>query len=419
MLGNVSAIEAVVIVGAGEAGTSAALALRDRGFERRITLLESESSGPVYRPAMSKPEFLNGDDDTLQTEARRAALLKASVDLRVGVSAASILPEKNVVKLTTGETLDYSRLLLANGSRPRTLGINGGHHLTYLRSHASGVRIRSLLAESERVVVIGGGLIGLEMAASATQLGHSVVVLEASDALLSRAIPRPVAEVLAERHLAEGVRVRLSAQVQYVEQTSVGALRIALQTGEVIECDVAVAGVGAVPNTILATASGVAVVDGILVDASFQTSHPDIFAAGDCCNFPHPLADGARLRSESWDLAKSQGAVAAASMLGSCDPFDTVPWFWTDQYDLNAQLAGFPSMCSATVVRRRADGVKLHFGLDQGGRLRSVGAVGPAGSVGKDVRLAQALIARRATPRPELLCDPDTGLKKVIMSCEA
>lgn len=419
MLASTSPIESVVIVGAGEAGTNAALALRDLGFEGRITLLESESSGPVYRPALSKPEFMSGDDASLQREAKRAALLSAGVDVKVGVSAARILVGEKAVGLTSGETLDYSRLLLATGSRARRLNVDGDHQLTYLRSHASGVRIRSLLAESERVVIIGGGLIGLELAASASQLGRSVVVLEGTETLLGRAVARPVAEVLTDRHIAEGVRVRLSAQVKHVGLSPTGALRIALQAGDVVECDVAVAGVGAVPNTTLASEAGITVADGIVVDACFRTSHVDVFAAGDCCSYPHPLANGSHIRGESWEIARSQGTAAAASMLGSDEQFNTVPWFWTDQYDLSAQVAGFPSMSTVTAVRTRADGVQLHFGIGQDERMLSVGAVGPAGSVGKDVRLSQMLIARRATPSLGQLTDPEIGLKKVIASCEA
>lgn len=413
-------IESIVIVGAGEAGTGAALALRALGFANRITLVEADRSGPVYRPAMSKLAFLQrGDDDSLQRAAKMNALEQAQVELLTDVVVESVAAGRDVIELSSGGSLGYQRLLLAVGSRPRRLDLAGAECIEYLRTPADAERLRGLLSKQQRVAVIGGGLIGLEMAASARTMGCQVVVLEAADALMSRAMPGPVAQVLAERHTAEGVSVRLSVRIAGLEPSAGGPVAITLETGEVIECDCVLGGVGTVPNTDLAVDAGLGVDNGIVTDDMFQTTRAGIFAAGDCCNAPHPLVADLRLRGESWRVAKGQGAAAAASMLNGTAPVAMVPWYWTDQYDLSAQVAGVPSVASETVRRSRADGIDLYFGLDSTGQLISVAGVGPAGSVGKDVRLTERLIAAGTAPSADSLADPDVTLKSIIASHSA
>ena len=434
--------DAIAIVGAGEAGTTAALTLRSLGFAGTITLFNAESGSPFYRPALSKPDYLAGDEAALQYDAKLSALRDADVDLRQGAVVERIDRGSHSLKLRSSESVRYDRLLLATGAEPRKLEIPGAEAAKYLRSRSDGEAIRARITAAERVLVIGSGLIAFELAASARQSGCAVTVLASGPRLMARSLPDALAKVLIREHVANGVSIRTSVRAGEIEPTASGTIRVVLAGGETLECDVVLAGIGALPNTVLADAAGLKVDDGIVTNAALQTSDPDIFAAGDCCNFPHPLAEGTRLRGENWQVAVSQGEAVAASMLGlggggsrgvgsggggrgggSGGAYEAVPWFWTDQYGLGAQVAGHPLAAAQTVVRTRADGVQIHFGLSGGGRdarrLVSASAVGPAGSVGKDIRLAQALIARRAAPDPELLRDPGINLRRILADRES
>jgi 3-phenylpropionate/trans-cinnamate dioxygenase ferredoxin reductase subunit len=191
---------------------------------------------------------------------------------------------------------------------------------------------------------------------------------------------------------------------------------ITLAEGGTIEADVVVAGVGAVPETTLASAAGIGVDDGIMVDARFATSAPDVFAAGDCCRYPHPLFDGRPLRLESWRVAQEHGTAAARAMLGGTEPYAGVPWFWSDQHDYTLQVAGLADAAAREIVRVRPDGVEIWFGLADDGRLVAAAAAGPGNSVARDIRLAEMLIARSAAPDPAALADPAVALKSVLRS---
>lgn len=181
-----------------------------------------------------------------------------------------------------------------------------------------------------------------------------------------------------------------------------------------VDCDVVVAGIGAVPNTALAATAGLAIDNGIAVDQRLRTSDPLIFAAGDCCSFPHLLYGGRRIRLEAWRNALDQGAHAAASMLGHEEPYSSVPWFWSDQYDLGLQVAGLPDEAADTVFRERPDGSSISFGLDAGGRLGSASGVAAGASIGRDVRIAEMLIAALAAPSLAVLRDPHVNLKQLL-----
>jgi 3-phenylpropionate/trans-cinnamate dioxygenase ferredoxin reductase subunit len=211
------------------------------------------------------------------------------------------------------------------------------------------------------------------------------------------------------------VDIRCGTGVTGLAETASG-VTITLAEGTAIEADVVVAGVGAVPETSLAWAAGIETADGVVVDARFATSAPDVFAAGDCCRYPHPLYDGRLLRLESWRAAQEHGAAAARAMLGSTEPYEGVPWFWSDQHDYTLQVAGLASEADREVVRVRPDGVEIWFGLSDGGRLVAAAAAGPGNSVARDIRLAEMLIARRATPDPAVLADPGAALKSVLRS---
>ena len=395
----------MVVIGAGECGTRAAFALRENGWTGPVTLVGGEAELPYERPPLSKTGAFTPicDDERLRA---------VDVTYLPGVHATDIDTDRHTVALDDGRSLAYDKLLLATGATARPLPFTGAPvHL--VRTHADAQALRRRIIPGARVGVIGGGFIGLELAAAAATLGAGVTVLELGERLMGRAVPARVATAVAARHVAAGVDVRCGAAVTGLAERP-GGIVIGLADGTSVEVDVVVAGVGAVPHTELAERAGLAVDDGILVDATLATSTSDAFAAGDCCRFPHPLYDGRPLRLESWRAAQQHGDTAAAAMLGTPVSYTAVPWFWSDQYDLSLQVAGLPSAASDDVVRVRPDGIELWFGLDAQGRLIAAAAVGPGNAVAKDIRLAEMLIAAQVVLPVEALADPGVPLKSLL-----
>ncbi|MCE3551845.1 FAD-dependent oxidoreductase [Pseudonocardia sp. RS11V-5] len=391
----------VVVVGAGECGTRAALALREEGYAGPVTLVGGEPGHPYERPPLSKAVLSGAADLTPLCTPER--LVDAGVTHLAGVAATALDVRAHEVALADGRVLGYERLLLATGARARPLP-----GALVLRSHADAVALQARLRPGTRVGVVGGGFIGLEVAATAAGLGCAVTVVEAAPRLMGRAVPERLAARVAARHAEAGVAVRCASPVARLEPG-----RIVLADGQVVETDVVVAGIGSAPETALAAAAGLAVADGIVVDGSLATSAPDVFAAGDCCSFPHPLYDDRRVRLESWRAAQEQGVHAARALLGDPEPYAAVPWFWSDQYELSLQVAGLPGAATEEVVRVRPDGAELWFGLDAG-RLVAVAGIGTGTAVAKDVRIGELLIAQRAAPDPAALADPGVALKPLL-----
>jgi 3-phenylpropionate/trans-cinnamate dioxygenase ferredoxin reductase subunit len=398
---------AIVIVGAGDCGTRAAFTLREEGWDGRVILVGSEPSLPYERPPLSKTWQLKPscDDD---------ALREADITLLAGTDATGLDPASHVLELAGGRRLEYRSLLLATGARARRLPLRGAR-VHVLRTHADAVALRERLAPGTRVGVIGGGFIGLELASSAATLGCAVTVVELGPRPMGRAVPAGIAAVMAKGHVAAGIDVRCGTGVTRLTETAFG-VTITLAEGGSVQVDVVVAGVGAEPETALAAAAGIEVGDGIVVDSRFATSAPDVFAAGDCCCYPHPLYDGKLLRLESWRVALEHGAAAARAMLGGTDGYAGVPWFWSDQHDLSLQVTGLTAAADREVVRLRPDGVEIWFGLAADGRLVAAAAAGPGNAVAKDIRLAEMLIARRANPEAAVLADPGVALKSILRS---
>lgn len=391
----------IVIVGAGECGTRAAFTLREEGFDGSVTLVGAEPELPYERPPLSKTW-------TLKPVCDEDALRAAGITLWSGVTAAGLDPDAHRVDLSDGHALAYRSLLLATGARARTLPFPGVH---VLRTHADAVALRGRLTPGTRVGVVGGGFIGLELAGAAHTLGCTVTVVELAPRLMGRAVPDEVAAVLAARHADAGIEVRCGTGVAGVVPGPTGTV-VELTDGGRVEVDVVVAGIGAVPETTLAQRAGIAADDGVVVDERFATSAPGVFAAGDCCSYPHPRYG--RLRLESWRAAREQGAAAARAMLGATGAWTGVPWFWSDQHDHSLQVAGIPAAAATSVVRQRPDGVRIWFGLDAAGRMVAAAAAGPGTSVAKDVKLAEMLVARGAAPATADLADPAVGLKGLL-----
>jgi 3-phenylpropionate/trans-cinnamate dioxygenase ferredoxin reductase component len=399
----------MVIVGAGECGARAAFALREAGYAGPVTLIGDELHLPYERPPLSKAVMTDRSAGA-KLIADKARLAGAGIQHLRGASASAIDPRGHELALADGRTLRYDRLLLATGARPRRLP--GAVPVAYLRTIDDAVAIRARLAPGKRLVVIGAGFIGLELAASARVLGAAVTVVEAQPRILMRGVPEELAAMLHDRHVAGGVDLITATGVASIEG-DIGSVSVVLASGGVMRADLVVAGIGAAPNIDLAAATGLAIDNGVLVDEKLQTAESDIFAAGDCCNALNPIF-GRRVRLESWRSAQEQGTLAARNMLGAEQALSAAPWFWSDQYELTLQVAGLAEGATQTVRRRSADGSLILFHLDGDGRLLAASGLGVGNAVARDIRVAEMLIGRLATPDPAALAAPGIKLKGLL-----
>jgi 3-phenylpropionate/trans-cinnamate dioxygenase ferredoxin reductase component len=332
----------MVIVGASLGGARAAQTLREQGFAGRVVLLGDEDEIPYERPPLSK-DYLMGKHGREKLYAQpREWYSQHDVDLRLSTIVGAIDPAAHEVSLASGERLGYSKLLLTTGSSPRRLQVPGADRsgVFYLRRVADSDRIRAAFDGASRVAVIGAGWIGLETAAAARAAGVEVTVLEMAELPLLRVLGREVAEVFAKLHADNGVDLRFGVQVAELTGSdgAVGGVRLA--DGTRVAADVVIVGVGITPNVELAEAAGLTVDNGVVTNARLQTSDPDIFAAGDVANAFHPLY-GKHLRVEHWSNARNLPVTAARAMLGEDVSYDRVPYFYTDQYDLGMEYAGY------------------------------------------------------------------------------
>ncbi|GAB2798016.1 FAD-dependent oxidoreductase [Streptomyces chlorus] len=343
-----------VIVGASLAGAKAAEALRGHGFDGRILLIGDEPDHPYERPPLSKG-YLQGkqDRETIFVHPEQWYAEQA-IDLRVDTTVTELDRDRRTVTLSGGERIGYDKLLLATGASPRRLPVPGADldGVLYLRRVGDCERIQRTFQSASRIVFVGGGWIGLEVAAAAREADVDVTVLEAGELPLLRVMGRQIAPVFADLHREHGVDLRLTAQVTEIigENGTVAGVRLA--DGTRIDADAVVVGIGAVPNTQLAAEAGLHVDNGIIVEASLRTSDPDIHAAGDVANAFHPML-GKHIRVEHWANALHQPETAARSMLGEAASYDRVPYFFTDQYDLGMEYAGYaePDSYDDVVVR--------------------------------------------------------------------
>ncbi|CCV10001.1 FAD-dependent pyridine nucleotide-disulphide oxidoreductase [Mesorhizobium sp. STM 4661] len=403
----------MVIIGAGECGGRAALTLRDLSFDGPVTLIGDEPHLPYERPPLSK-EAMTGEAPAIKAIASDEMLAERSIRHIHSVQAVAIDRAARSVRLSDGSTLPYDKLLLATGSLPRRLPMPGlGPRCVYLRTFNDALAIRAHLGAGKRIAIVGGGFIGLELAAAARKLGASVTVIEAQPRILMRGVPAEIAEVIHQAHEAEGVNILCGEGIATIADDG-GEVRIALVGGRVIVADLAVIGIGAVPVTALAAEAELAIDNGIAVDAELRTSAPDIFAAGDCCSFPLAVYGGRRVRLEAWRNAQEQGALAARNMLGAGEAHAAVPWFWSDQYGLTLQISGLSDEGRSTVRRDLDDGAFILFHLAEDGRLVAASGIGPGNAVARDIRLAEMLIARRAKPAPEALGSQTVKLKSLL-----
>ncbi len=399
----------MVIVGGGMAGARAIVSLRANGFQGPITLVSEETLLPYDRPPLSKAMLTEEQEPQpvyLLDESMMASLNASFVR---GSRATEIDRKARVLALEDGRSISYDKLLIATGAKPRHLAIEGGELAYTLRDFADGDHLRSRLRVSSTAAIIGGGFIGLEVAASARKLGCAVTLIEAQPRILMRGVPEDIAKVVHARHVEAGVTMQVGTALKAVETDGV-----LLADDRKIKAEIVVAGIGAAPEVALAQQAGLAIDNGIACDATLQTSDPDIYASGDCCSFPHGLFGNKRMRLEAWRNATDQANVATGNMLGGSKPYMAVPWFWSDQYDLSLQIAGSPADGISTVRRQIGEQAFVMFHLDDTGRLVAASGIGPGNSIARDVKLAEMLIARQAAPAADVLADPSVQLKALL-----
>jgi 3-phenylpropionate/trans-cinnamate dioxygenase ferredoxin reductase subunit len=405
----------MLIVGAGECGARAALTLRERGYDGPVMLIGDEPHLPYERPPLSKDAMVSEAEPLPKLVGDREHFAARRIECVTGTSAVAIDRARRRVALADGRALAYDKLLLATGAVPRRLPLPGADsgRCAYLRTHDDALRIRGALKTGSHIAILGGGFIGLEIAASARKRGASVTVIEALPRILTRGVPEAIAHVVDARHRREGVTLACGKAVLALRETASG-IEIALADGSTVAADLLIIGIGAVPVTDLAQKAGLAIENGIAVDVQLRTSDPDIYAAGDCCSFPLAVYGGRRVRLECWRNAQDQGGLAARNMMGAEESASAVPWFWSDQYDLTLQITGLPDEGTQAVRRDLSEDAFILFHLAADGRLVAASGIAHGNAVAKDIRLAEMLIAKGAKLDPAALARPEVKLKSLL-----
>lgn len=401
----------IVIVGASYAGVSAAAAARDFGYRGAITLVGEENHLPYQRPPLSK-RYLKGqvEDDQLTLRAQ-AFYRSAEIEFMRGVRVTSVDRGSRTIGFDSGNSLAYEKLILATGSRPRSLTLRGSEckGVFHLRTLDDARELRAALARASAVAVIGGGFIGLEIAASARQMGLPVSILEAQPRLLSRSVPATLAEYIAGRHTASGARVLLGAQVDALLSDR-GYLRaIALTDGTEIAADLVIVGIGVIPNVELAQAAGLECRNGIVVDRGARTLDPSIYAAGDCTTHPY-AGTTSQIRLECVQNANEQGRVAGINAAGGEAEYRSVPWFWSDQHDMKLQGVGISTGHDSVAIRGDMASGAFSIFYFCGDRLIAVDSVNRPG----EHMMARKLIAAAAPLSPRAAADPSFDLRAAL-----
>jgi 3-phenylpropionate/trans-cinnamate dioxygenase ferredoxin reductase component len=401
-----------VIVGAGLAGATAATTLRTEGFEGRVVLIGDESHAPYSRPPLSKA-VLRSESPVEKTFLRPPTwYADHDIDLRLGTTVTAVDPAARTVTLADGGTVAYDRLLLATGGRPRRLDVPGADlpGVFLLRTIDDALALREHLVDGAPVVVVGAGFIGAEVAASARLLGAEVTMLEIADVPLGRALGPTIGDIYAGIHRERGVELR----------TGIGIDRIAgdrrvdhvvASDGQVHAATAVLIGVGLAPDLHLAAEAGLEIDNGVLVDDFCETSARGVYAAGDIANHPNPYL-GHRVRLEHWQNAQHQGAAAARNMFGKERPFHEVPWVWSDQYEHNLQLTGYPDAADQVIVRGDVDRRDFSAFYLRDGRLTGAVAVNRP----QDVREARTMVQHQARPEAQALADPSTALAELAQA---
>lgn len=399
-----------VIVGAGQAGSDMATALRQMGYEGRIVLVGEEPIPPYRRPPLSKA-YLSGEMTEEALLIRPAAAYdKQNIELRLGVRVTAIDRAAHTVTLSDGETLGYDKLVLTMGGRARQLTMPGAElpNVFYVRTIADIERMKEQFNPGSRLVIIGGGYIGLEAASVGIKKELDVTVVEAMPRLLSRVTGPELSGYYADVHRRHGVDIKFGSGVKALEgEHRVEA--VVLEDGTRLPADLVIVGVGLIPNTELAEQAGLEVDNGVVVDLYCQTSDPDILAAGDCTNGENAFL-GRRLRLESVPNASEQGRIAAANICGKKVPMEAVPWFWSDQYSLKLQMVGLSQGYEQFVLRGSMENDSFSAFYLKDGVVIAVDTVNRP----QDFMLGKKLVGSRVRVDPAQLADESVPLKSLL-----
>ncbi len=392
-----------LIVGAGQAGAHAATAMRQAGFTGRIMLVGDEHERPHERPPLSKAMLTALDEPPVSYFHPETHYTDRTIETRLGTRVEAIDPEARAVHLADGTRQPYASLLLATGGRARRLDVPGAERVLYLRTLDDARLLRGHLRPGARIVCIGAGVIGLELASSALARDCRTTVIEAGPSIMGRSLPPVVADWLTALHVSAGVDLRLGVGV-----TAITPSAVVCSDGVEIPADAVVAGIGMERNTGLAEAAGLAVDRGIEVDEFCHTSAPGIYAAGDVAAFWVPRL-GRRVRLETWRHAQDHGTAAGQAMAGSGTPYDVVPWFWTDQHGRNLQLAGEP--IGRLVLRGEPGEAPFSaWFLSESGVLNGIVGVDSP----REVRAAQSIIRAGRGVDPALVADPAVSVRRLL-----
>ncbi|SHF21054.1 3-phenylpropionate/trans-cinnamate dioxygenase ferredoxin reductase subunit [Kaistia soli DSM 19436] len=402
-------MKTILIIGGGHAGAQAAASLRADGFDGRLALISSETEIPYHRPPLSKA-FVKTPDEDLQ-ELRPALFYeKNGIDLELGRTVVAIERDAGRVKLDDGH-LDFDALVLATGARvrvPPVPGIELGN-VFMLRTAKDARRLRERFALARDVVVVGGGFIGLELAATARLLGKTVTVIEAAPRLMGRVVAPQISSFFLDMHRGLGTTVRLETPVAAIIGEDGVAVAVETLAGERIAADTVIVGVGVVPNIELAAEAGLSVGNGVIVDEAMRTSDPRIVAAGDAVSFHH-WALGRAVRLESVQNAVDQAKTASATLMGKAEPYNAVPWFWSDQGDYKLQMVGLSNDADRSVTRGRPENGSFSVFHYRGEALVAIDSVNRA----SDHMLGRRLLAMGISPDPATVSDEAFELKSLI-----
>lgn len=403
--------DGLVIIGGSYAGLQIATSARDFGYQESIRIVSDEAFLPYHRPPLSKG-WLTGKVSIDNLPIRGESFYRThAIDVILSSRVESIDRATRTILLASGDRLGYDRLAFATGARPRPLRLPGGEldGVVVLRSLADAQALAEGAQGAQQVVVIGAGFIGLEVAASLVSLGKQVTVIEAQDRVLARAVSPTLSTLLGDLHVGYGVRLITHGQVSAIEGDGKRVRSVLCGDGERLPADLVLVGIGALPNSELAEASGLACGNGIVVDALAATQDPLIVAAGDCALHPNPHAKD-MIRLESVQNATDQAKTAAATLVGRVQPYKAVPWFWSDQYDVKLQMVGLSQGADRVVLRGIPENRKFSLYHFRNGAIIAVDSINaPA-----DHMVGRKLIAAKAGLSPEQAADLGFDLKSLL-----
>jgi 3-phenylpropionate/trans-cinnamate dioxygenase ferredoxin reductase subunit len=403
--------DSVVIVGAGQGGLQVAESLRSGGYKESLILLGDESHLPYQRPPLSKGLLLGKMEVEQLNFRQRSVFERKQIDLRLQKRVVSLDRNSRTLGLGDGSRLAYHKLVLATGARPRSLQIPGtearGIHMLRTIDDTNG--IANDLATAQRVVVIGGGFIGLEMAAVARQLGKQVTVIEAAERLMARVVTPEISAFYLTLHEQQGCRVMLNCGVHELVEDALGKVcGLILDNGDLLNADLVVLGVGVKPNDELAAEAGIECDRGIITDANGRTNDPHVYGIGDCA--AQRMADGTLRRLESVQNAVESAKACAAAILGQERPFTAPPWFWSDQYDIKLQMVGSSQGCDEAILRGDLEDRQFSYCYFKDDALVAMDSINRP----TDHMLARKLLAGANSLTAAQAADPDFDLKAAL-----